>query len=90
MGPPIARAHFDRAVELQRGLGAGAYVTLATAVALPAHDRAEFVRLLERALAVDVNVDKSRRLANLIAQRRARDLLSRVDELFVTSGEPQP
>ncbi|HSL24205.1 MAG TPA: TRAP transporter TatT component family protein [Vicinamibacterales bacterium] len=85
-----ARAHFERAVELQRGRGAGAYVTLATAVALPAHDRAEFVRLLERALAVDVDADKSRRLANLIAQKRARDLLSRVDDLFVTSEDRLP
>jgi predicted anti-sigma-YlaC factor YlaD len=92
MGGSVARArrHFDRAVALQEGKSAGPYVTLATAVALPAQGRAEFVRLLESALAVDPDADKSRRLATLIAQRRARFLMSRVEELFPGSEVPQP
>jgi predicted anti-sigma-YlaC factor YlaD len=82
-----ARAHFDRAVVLCHGQCAGAYVTLATSLALGAQDRKEFVSLLEQALAVDPDVDKSRRLANLIAQRRARVLMARVDDLFVPEQE---
>jgi predicted anti-sigma-YlaC factor YlaD len=82
-----ARAHFDRAVSLQHGRAAGAYVTLAVSVALPAQDRDEFVRLLELALAIDPDADASRRLATLIAQKRARHLLARVDELFVPGTE---
>jgi predicted anti-sigma-YlaC factor YlaD len=82
-----ARAHFDRAIVLCNGHSAGAYVTLATSLALGAQDRQEFVRLLEQALAVDPDADKSRRLANLIAQRRARYLMGRVDELFVPDDE---
>jgi predicted anti-sigma-YlaC factor YlaD len=85
-----AREHFARAVALQKGLAAGPYVTLATAVALPAQDRGEFVRLLEQALAIDPSADPPRRLANLVAQKRARDLLSRVDDLIPPSGGPQP
>jgi predicted anti-sigma-YlaC factor YlaD len=86
-----ARGHFERAVALSKGQSAGAYVTLATSVALAAQDRREFVSLLEQALAVDVDTDKSRRLANLIAQKRARDLLARVDDLFVPESEvPRP
>jgi len=56
-------------------------------VALSAQDRHEFVSLLERALSVDPDADRSRRLANLIAQKRARTLLARVDELFVPDSE---
>jgi predicted anti-sigma-YlaC factor YlaD len=82
-----AREHFERAVALCKGHCAGAYVTLATSVALGAQDRKEFVRLLEQALAVNPDEDKSRRLANLIAQRRARSLMARVDDLFVPDEE---
>lgn len=88
--PARAREHFERAVTLSNGQSAGAYVTLASAVSLPAQDRAEFVTLLELAIAIDPSVDRSRRLANLIAQKRARHLLSRVDDLFLPSGDRQP
>jgi len=66
-----ARQHFDRAIELSKGQSAGPYVTLATAVALPAQDRAEFERLLNLALAIDVDLHPGWRLANVLAQRRA-------------------
>jgi predicted anti-sigma-YlaC factor YlaD len=46
-------------------------------------DRAEFERLLNEALAIDVNALPEQRLANVIAQRRARWLLARMDRLFV-------
>jgi predicted anti-sigma-YlaC factor YlaD len=46
-------------------------------------DKQEFQALLEQALAVDVSKPTDYRLANLLAQRRARWLLSRTDELFV-------
>ncbi|MBP1606096.1 MAG: hypothetical protein H6Q08_1470 [Acidobacteria bacterium] len=82
-----ARQHFDRAIELSKGQSAGPYVTLATAVALPAQDRAEFERLLNLALAIDVDLHPGWRLANVLAQRRARFLLSRVDDLIL-AGEP--
>src|SRR5688572_20334007 len=37
-----AREHFNRAIELQKGLSPGPYVALATGVAAPVQDRAEF------------------------------------------------
>jgi predicted anti-sigma-YlaC factor YlaD len=85
-----ARAHFERATAVQQGGSAGPYVALAVSVALPAQDRAEFVDLLERALAIDPHAIRSRRLANLIAQKRARVLLSRVADLFIVAERPQP
>jgi len=91
MGGSVARArqHFDRAVTLSQGQSAGVYVTLATAVALPAQDRAEFDRLLNEALAIDADKYPSWRLANLIAQQKARYLLSRADTLILDAA-PEP
>jgi len=59
---------------------------LAASVSVATQNRAEFEDLLERALAVDPDADPSGRLANVIAQRRARALLSRADELFLEEG----
>jgi TRAP transporter T-component len=82
-GSPVrAREHFEKAVQLSGGASAFAYVTLATSVAQPAKDRAEFERLLRAALAVDVAKRPSLRLQNLIAQKRARTLLARIEALF--------
>jgi hypothetical protein len=67
---------------LSNGESAFAYVMLASSVAQPAGNRAEFERLLRAALAIDVSKRPSRRLANLIAQKLARSLLTRVDRLF--------
>ena len=44
--------------------------------------RQEFVRLLDKVLAFDVDSDPDHRLVNMIAQRRARWLMSRIQDLF--------
>jgi predicted anti-sigma-YlaC factor YlaD len=75
--------HYRRALELSGGKRAGLFVSYAEAVALPQQDRAAFVALLERALAVDLHAYPNERLRNILAQRRARWLLSRLDELFL-------
>jgi len=77
-----ARKHFARAVELQGGVSASPYVLLATGVSVPAQNKAEYEELLKKAIAVDPNKDPSNRLANLIAQRRARALLDQEDAHF--------
>jgi len=80
--PARAKEHFARAVELQKGLLPGPYVSLATGVAVATQDRAEFERLLKMAMAIDPEKDPSSRLVTLIMQRRARLLLDRIDERF--------
>jgi predicted anti-sigma-YlaC factor YlaD len=45
-------------------------------------DRAEFERMLKEVLAFDVDSAPPYRLANILAQRRARALLDHVDDLF--------
>ena len=82
-----ARAHFDRAVSLTSGQLAGPFVALAEAVSVNRQDRAEFESMLQRALAIDADAKPEWRLANLIMQRRARWLLTRVDDLFLAPGD---
>lgn len=81
--PERARQHFEKAVELSRGTSAGAYVSLASSIAVSEQDRLEFVDLLEKALAVDPDDKPSRRLENIVAQQRAQMLLERADDLFL-------
>jgi predicted anti-sigma-YlaC factor YlaD len=80
---PRAREHFEKAVALARGQRAWPYLNLAESASVAAQDREEFERLLGEALAVDPDRAKEQRLSNLLAQRRARWLLARADELFV-------
>ena len=66
-----AARHYERAVALTKGNGAGPHVSYATGVLLPQQKRAEFVALLEKALAVDVDRERSLRLENILAQQYA-------------------
>jgi hypothetical protein len=85
--PERARGHYARALELSRGARAGAHVALAAGGALPAQTPAEFRSLLAAAQSVDLEREPDQRLANRIAQRRARALLERMSDLFL---EPYP
>jgi len=78
-----ARKHFDRAVELQKGLSPGPYVSLAMGVAVAKQDRAEFEKLMNMALAVDPNAKPSERLVTILLQRRAKALLEQAEFLFL-------
>jgi hypothetical protein len=79
-----ARRHFERAMELSGGKKVSPLVTLAENVPVRSQDRKEFLDLLDRALAFDArNEAPEYRLANLVAQRKARRLKGRVDELFI-------
>ena len=84
----LAREHYRRALELSGGGSAGLYLALAESVAVAEQDLAGFRRLVDAALAVDAEAFPDRRLANAIAQRRARWLLTRIPDLFFdASGE---
>jgi len=88
-GDPLERArkHFDRAMTLSNGSQAGPLVSLAESVSIARQDRQEFQSLLDRALSVDVNAKPEYRLSNLVMQRRARWLLSRIDDLFLSPDQ---
>lgn len=79
-----ARRHFARAMELGGGKKISPLVTFAETVSVRSQARGEFLELLSRALAFDARKEAPEfRLANLLAQRRARWLRGRVDELFL-------
>jgi predicted anti-sigma-YlaC factor YlaD len=81
-GAKAARQHLERALALSQNKKVGALVSFAETVCVAAQDKAEFTRLLQRALTVDADQDPPHRLANLIAQRRAAWLLDRTGDLF--------
>jgi len=84
-GDPALRSkkHFDRAMELSGGKLASPLVGFAEAVSVQKQNRVEFQSLLEKALAINPDAVPESRLLNLVAQRRARWLLGRVDDLFI-------
>lgn len=83
----LLEGEFKRAQELSGGLNAGLYVSYAETYCVSAQDKAGFEALLEKALAVNVDRHPDTRLANLVAQRRARWLLGRTDELFLADDD---
>jgi len=83
-----SRQHFDRAVALSGGQQAGPMVSFAEAVCVQKQDLKQFESLLHQALAINPDQKPEWRLANLIAQRRAKWLLARSDQLFLRSSPP--
>jgi predicted anti-sigma-YlaC factor YlaD len=78
-----ARRHLARSLALSGGHRAAPLVSFAATVSVARQDKAEFKRLLDQALAIDPDQVPDYRLANVLAQRRARWLLGRTDELFI-------
>jgi predicted anti-sigma-YlaC factor YlaD len=78
-----ARAHFERAMELAHGQQVSPLVDLAESVSVATQNRKEFEQLLRQALAFDADKAPAHRLANLVAQERARVLLARIDDYFI-------
>jgi len=89
-GDPAVRSrkHFERALALSKGQDAGPLVAFAEAVDVQQQNVQEFERLLKQALDLDADARPEIRLQNLVMQRRARWLLSRKSELFLTDNDP--
>jgi predicted anti-sigma-YlaC factor YlaD len=82
--PEKQKQHFVRARELAEGERISPLVTYAESVSGPGQNKREYLALLREAAAFDVDQPKARnnRLANVLAQRRARYLLAHVDDVF--------
>jgi predicted anti-sigma-YlaC factor YlaD len=78
-----ARESLVRATKLSGGRRAAPLVSFAETVDVAIQDRAEFKKLLNQALEVNIDDAPDQRLSNIIAQRRARWLLARMDRLFI-------
>ncbi|HYG69213.1 MAG TPA: TRAP transporter TatT component family protein, partial [Anaeromyxobacteraceae bacterium] len=82
-GRDRVREHLERALALSMNKKLGPRVSYAEGVLVQAQDRAEFTRVLEEVLAADPGEVPRYRLANILAQRRAKLLLAHVDDLFL-------
>jgi predicted anti-sigma-YlaC factor YlaD len=87
--PKAARVHFDRALALSGGTRASLYVSFAEGISVATQNRAEFRRLLSSALAISPDADPAQRLATTLAQRRARWLEGRIEDLFLDEEGPR-
>jgi TRAP transporter T-component len=77
------RRHYDRALELSGGKSASLFVTYAESVSEPLQKRTEFLDLLERALGASGKDAGDLNLTNAVADRRARWLKDRIDDLIL-------
>ena len=82
-GPERARAHLEKALALSMNKKLGPRVSFAEGVLVQRQDRKEFTRVLEEVLRADPGEVPRHRLANVLAQRRARALLAHADDLFL-------
>ncbi len=82
-GADRARAHLERALALSMNQKLGPSVAWAEGVLVRRQDRADFTRVLEEVLRADPELVPKYRLANILAQRRARALLDHADDLFL-------
>ncbi|WP_242339931.1 MULTISPECIES: TRAP transporter TatT component family protein [unclassified Anaeromyxobacter] len=82
-GPARAKAHLDRALELSLNKKLGPRVAYAEGTLVKQQDRAAFERELEEVLRANAEEVPKYRLANILAQRRARVLLDHVEDLFL-------
>ena len=78
-----AKEHFARAKALAGGQRVSPLVSYAESVLVAEQKKKEFEQALNEALAIDIEkTAPEQRLANVLAQRRAKWLLSKIDELF--------
>ncbi len=78
-----ARHHMEQSLKVSKGRRVAPLVSFAEIVCVKRQNKAEFTELLQRALAFDADSAPPHRLANLVAQKRARWLLAQVDDLFL-------
>lgn len=85
-GPERAKQHMDRAVQLSGGRKLGVLLSYAEGVLVAQQKKAEFVQLAKKVVETNIDADdpawRRQRLANVIAQRRARWLLDKLGDLF--------
>ena len=79
--PEKGRAHFERAIELSGGRNLGAKVEFAEGYARLIYERELHDRLLNEVTAADP-IEPGNTLLNVLAQRRAEELLASADDYF--------
>lgn len=78
-----AQFHYKRALELAKGKKCSPYLTWAGSYSKKEQNKSEFIQLLDKALAIDAEKYPESRLVNLLCQKKARWLKSKVDDYFL-------
>jgi hypothetical protein len=78
----VARDYFNKAVKASSGEDCSVFVRFAESVCINNQNKDEFIESLNYVLNFNVESVKELRLANTIAQSRAKWLIGRIDELF--------
>jgi len=88
-GGGIAKAeeHFQKAMRLNKGKSISPLVTFAESVCVEEQNVKQFKDLLTDALAFDVDLYPQNRLANILAQQKAKYLLDNSELFFIADGE---
>lgn len=81
-GPISVEHHFNRAMALNQGRSISPLILLAESACIKQQNRQRFESLLTESLTFNVNRYPEYRLANIMAQRKARYLLDNVDSFF--------
>ncbi|MFQ5604210.1 MAG: TRAP transporter TatT component family protein [bacterium] len=81
-GVAKAEQHFKRAMALNQGHSISPLVAFAESVCVKQQARKRFRELLTQALNFDVDGFSQNRLSNILAQRKAAELLKNIDLLF--------
>jgi len=84
--PSRVETHFQRALAKNKGLSAGTYVAYAQSVCIPAQDYDKFKEMLDKALAINPDLNSSNRLVNIISQKKARYLQDSAARYFIYYG----
>ena len=80
--PDSAKAHFDRCMEIGNHAFLLPYVFMAQSYAVQVQDKALFESLLKTVVEASLEILPEQRLVNAVAQRKAKALLAKEDELF--------
>ena len=89
-GFAVAEQHFKRAMELNEGRSVSPIVYLAETVCVQQQNRTRFKELLTEVLEFDTDRYPENRLANILAQRKARLLMSNIDNFFLSNDVDDP
>jgi predicted anti-sigma-YlaC factor YlaD len=86
-GAEAARFHFEQALVRSGERKVSPFVSAAVSWQLKSGNRVEFVTLLRRALAVDLNAEPSLRLQNMISRQRAQWYLDNTGRFFASATD---
>ncbi|MFC1620068.1 TRAP transporter TatT component family protein [Candidatus Neomarinimicrobiota bacterium] len=74
----LAKHYYEQSLTISQGKSAGAFVSYGESICVQEQDRETFIAMMERALAV-----KGGGIMNRMAKRRAKWLLTKIDDLFL-------